>query len=181
MKRIFKYKLPRDGAVITITANVIKWLNIQEQDGWPMVWAVVDDVGYESEYEIVAWGTGWEFPDELNHCRYIGTAQDGAGYVWHYFMQEKSKSWSPAETAITTDKLDKDYWYWNSPSITTPATVQDYAVKITCGDVDSTASGWALDQACINTTASIDALQDVIEHLTAAVASSNTATLRACT
>ena len=30
MKRIFKYKLPRDGEIITITANVIKWLNIQE-------------------------------------------------------------------------------------------------------------------------------------------------------
>ena len=87
MKRIFKYKLPRDGESITINAHVIKWLNIQEQNGWPMIWAVVDDAGYESEYEIVAWGTGWEFPDELNHCRYMGTAQDGAGYVWHYFMQ----------------------------------------------------------------------------------------------
>ena len=66
MKKIFKYRLPRDGETITITANVIKWLTIQEQDGWPMIWAVVDDTGYESEYEIVAWGTGWDFPDELN-------------------------------------------------------------------------------------------------------------------
>jgi hypothetical protein len=152
MKRIFKYKLPRDGEMITITANVVKWLDIQKQDGWPMIWAVVDDAGYESEYEIVAWGTGWDFPDELNHCRYMGTAQDGAGYVWHYFMQEKSKSWSPAEAGIATDKLDKDYWYWSSPSSTTP----DYTVTI-------------------------DALQDVIERMTAAVSSSNTATLRACT
>lgn len=101
MKRIFKYKLPRDGEVITITANVIKWLDVQEQDGWPMIWAVVDDVGHESEYEIVAWGTGWEFPDELNHCQYMGTVQDGAGYVWHYFMLEKSKSWPPAGTGIS--------------------------------------------------------------------------------
>jgi hypothetical protein len=100
MKRILKYKLPRDGEIITISANVVKWLDIQEQNGWPMIWAVVDeDTMYPpSEYEIVAWGTGWEFPDELNHCRYMGTAQDGAGYVWHYFMREKSKSWSPAET-----------------------------------------------------------------------------------
>lgn len=74
MKKIFKYRLPRDGETITITANVIKWLDIQEQDGWPVIWAVVDDAGYESEYEIVAWGTGWEFPDELSHCRYMGTA-----------------------------------------------------------------------------------------------------------
>ena len=150
MKRILKYKLPRDGEIITITANVIKWLNIQEQNGWPMIWAVVDDAGYESEYEIVAWGTGWDFPDELNHCRYMGTAQDGAGYVWHYFMREKSKSWSPAETGIATEKLDKDYWYWNGSSI----------------------------QDC---TTNIDDPQNIVEYLTAAVASSNTATLRACT
>ena len=30
MKRILKYKLPRDGEVITITANIVKWLDIQE-------------------------------------------------------------------------------------------------------------------------------------------------------
>jgi hypothetical protein len=179
MKKIFKYKLPRDGAVITITANVVKWLDIQKQDGWPMIWAVVDDAGYESEYEIVAWGTGWEFPDELNHCRYMGTAQDGAGYVWHYFMQEKSKSWSPAGTGIATEKLDMDYW--NGLLTTTPATIQDYTVTISCGDADSAISGLTADKVCTNATTTIDNLQNWIESVTAAVASSNTATLKACT
>ena len=173
MKRIFKYKLPRDGEIITITANVVKWLDIQEQDGWPMIWAVVDDTGYESEYEIVAWGTGWDFPDELNHCRYMGTTQDGYGYVWHYFMQEKSKNWSPAETGIATEQLDMDYW--NSLLTTTPATIQDYSVTISCGD---TVSGLTLDKA---STTTISNLQNWVESVTAAVASSNTATLRACT
>ena len=179
MKRIFKYKLPRDGEVIIITANVIKWLDIQEQNGWPHIWAVVDDAGYESEYEIVAWGTGWEFPDELNHCRYMGTAQDGAGYVWHYFMQEKSKSWSPADSAIATEQLDMDYW--NSLLTTTPATVQDYTISISCGESDSAVSGLTLDKTCTNATMTINTLQDALERMTAAVASSNTATLRACT
>lgn len=159
MKRIFKYKLPRDGEIITITANVIKWLDIQEQDGWPMIWAVVDDAGYESEYEIVAWGTGWEFPDELNHCRYMGTAQDGYGYVWHYFMQEKSKSWSPAETGIATEPLD----YWNGLLSTTPAVVQDYSVTISCGDADSAVS--ALSSGNAATTVTIDALADKISNM----------------
>ena len=176
MKRIFKYKLPRDGEVITITANVVKWLDIQKQDGWPMIWAVVDDAGYESEYEIVAWGTGWDFPDELNRCRYMGTAQDGAGYVWHYFMQEKSKSWSPAETAIATEQLDMDYW--NSLLTKTPATIQDYTISISCGDSDSAVSGLTLNKA---STTTIDNLQSWVESVTAAVASSSTATLRACT
>ena len=159
MKKIFKYKLPRDGEIITITANVIKWLDIQEQDGWPMIWAVVDDAGYESEYEIVAWGTGWEFPDELNHCRYMGTAQDGYGYVWHYFMQEKSKSWSPAETGIATEPLD----YWNGLLSTTPAVVYDYGVTISCGDADSAVS--ALNTGNTTTTVSIDALADKISNM----------------
>ena len=177
MKRIFKYKLPRDGEIITITANVIKWLDIQEQNGWPMIWAVVDDAGYESEYEIVAWGTGWDFPDELYHCRYMGTAQDGAGYVWHYFMQEKAKSWSPADSAIAAEPLD----YLNGWLSTTPATVQDYSVTTSCGDPDSAVSGLTLGSACTNATTTINNLQDWIESVTAAVASSNTATLRACT
>lgn len=158
MKRIFKYKLPRDGEIITITANVIKWLNVQEQDGWPMIWAVVDDAGYESEYEIVAWGTGWDFPDELNHCRYMGTAQDGAGYVWHYFMQEKSKSYVPADSGIATAPLD----YWNGLLTTTPATIQDYAVKITCGDADSTISALSSADAY---TVTIDKLADKISNM----------------
>lgn len=178
MKRIFKYKLPRDGEVITIQANVIKWLNIQEQDGWPMIWAVVDDAGYESEYEIVAWGTGWEFPDGLSHCRYMGTAQDGAGYVWHYFMQEKPKSWSPAETGIATEKLDKDYWYWNGQSIT-PVTIQNYPVNIR-GDADSAIS--TLETKVYNDyTTNIDSLQSAVEYLTAAVTTGKTAAVSACT
>lgn len=162
MKRIFKYKLPRDGEIVTISANVIKWLDIQEQDGWPMIWAVVDDAGYESEYEIVAWGTGWEFPDELNHCRYMGTAQDGYGYVWHYFMQEKSKSWSPAETGIATVPI-QGIDYWNGLLTTTPATVQDYTVTISCGDADSAVS--ALSSCDAATTVTIDKLADKISNM----------------
>jgi hypothetical protein len=162
MKRIFKYKLPRDGEIITITANVVKWLDIQEQDGWPMIWAVVDDAGYESEYEIVAWGTGWEFLDELNHCKYMGTAQDGYGYVWHYFMQEKSKSWSPAETGIATAPI-QGIDYWNGLLSTTPATIQDYGVTISCGDVDSTIS--VLNSGNTTATVAIDALVDKISNM----------------
>lgn len=162
MKRILKYKLPRDGEVITIEANIVKWLNIQEQNGWPMIWAVVEDEGYESEYEIVAWGTGWDFPDELNHCRYMGTAQDGAGYVWHYFMQEKSKSWSPADSAIATAPL-QGVDYWNEWLKTTPAVVQDYSVTISCGDADSAVS--ALSSSNAATTVTIDALADKISNM----------------
>ena len=179
MKKIFKYKLPRDGEIVTINANVVKWLNIQEQNGWPHIWAVVDDAGYESEYEIIAWGTGWEFPDELNHCRYMGTAQDGAGYVWHYFMQEKAKSWSPADSAIAGTPI-QDIDYWNGLLSTTPAVVQDYGITISCGEADSAISGLVCKDG-VSTTTTINNLQNWLESVTATVSSSNTATLRACT
>ena len=181
MKRIFKYKLPRDGAVITITANVVKWLNIQEQDGWPHVWAVVDEnTAYPPpEYEIVAWGTGWDFPDELNRCKYMGIAQDGAGYIWHYFMQEKSKSWSSAETGIATAPI-QGIDYWNGWLSTTPATVQDYSVTISCDGADLAISDLVCNDG-VSTTTTINNLQDWIESVTAAVSASNTATVKAYT
>ena len=91
MKRIFKYKLPRDGETVIIPANVVKWLDIQEQNGWPHIWAVVEDNGmHEHEYEFAAWGTGWDCPDEFDRYEYMGTAQDGFGYVWHYFMRDRA-------------------------------------------------------------------------------------------
>ena len=104
----------------------------------------------------------------------MGTAQDGYGYVWHYFMQEKSKSWSPAENSITTESMD----YWNGLLNTIPATIQDYAVTINCGEADSAVSGLTLNKACTNATTTINTLQ---ERMAAAVKNSNTATLRACT
>lgn len=152
MKKIFKYRLPIDSKTITITANVIKWLDIQEQDGWPVIWAVIDEdntVYPPSEYEIVAWGTGWEFPDELNHCRYMGTAQDGYGDVWHYFMQEKSKSFA-------TEPLD----YWNGWLSTTPAVIQDYNVTISCGDSDSAVS--ALNSSIVNIDNLVNKISDTL-------------------
>lgn len=163
MKRILKYKLPRDGQTIAITANVIKWLNVQEQDGWPMIWVIEDDTGYENEYEIIAWGTGWDFPEELNHCRYMGTAQDGAGYVWHYFMQDKSKSYTPAGTGIAVAPV-VDVDYWNNYLTTTPAVTHDYSITISCGDADS----------------AISSLESNVDGITIAT-SSNTATVKAYT
>ena len=176
MKRIVKYKLPRDGEVITIHANIIKWLDIQAPDGRPVIWAIVDDTGYRSEYEIIAWGTGWEFPDKLNRCRYMGTAQDGVGYGWHYFMQEKSNSRSPADSAIAAVPVE-GIDYWNE--LLDPT--QDYTASISCGDSDSEISGLTLHKMGSNSTTTIGTLQEWVENVTAAVASSNTATLRAYT
>ena len=145
MKKIFKYKLPRDGEVITITANIWKWLEIHEQDGWPHIWAIVDDEGQEREYEIVAWGTGWEWPEEMNYTSYLGTAMDFAGYVWHYFMQETTPVY--AKTAA-----DRVYDYDYLGTLTGSPVAEPYTITISCGDADSAVSA----KVCSNATTSVD-------------------------
>ena len=87
MRKIFKYELPVDGHVITIKEKVIKWLDVKIQNGWPHAWAIVD-VDTIEPTEIIAWGTGWEVPQEIMECEYLGTEIDDYGYVWHYFWKK---------------------------------------------------------------------------------------------
>lgn len=103
MKKIYKYRLPIDGQSVKIDAYVIEWLEIHCQHGWPHIWAVVDDDFAPVENEIVAWGTGWPLPDDVYYgTDYLGTAVDGAGYVWHYFVQTSSKSGQEATTTTVS-------------------------------------------------------------------------------
>ena len=128
MKRIYKYRLPVDGGIEKISAAVVKWLQIEAQDGWPHIWAVVDTEGRSKDYEFIAWGTGWDVPDELLDCRYMGTAIDGYGYVWHYFMDERNN-----EVELATSKNYND----NSVSSTLDdATYDEYLKNIVLDDVD---------------------------------------------
>lgn len=174
MKRILKYRLPRDGEVIRINANVWKWLEIHEQDGWPHIWAIVDEEGQEREYEIVAWGTGWEWPEEMNWTSYLGTCMDFAGYVWHYFMQETTPAYATKAAA------DRVYDYDYLGTLTGNPVATDYTVTISCGEADSAIS--ALESKVYNDyTTSIDGLQSAVEYLTAAVATGKTAAVRSCT
>lgn len=87
MKTIYKYNLGIEGQVTEIKDWIIEILNIQTQNGWPTLWAIVDTEKEEEEpVQIYCCGTGWPLPDE--HRRHIGTAIDNNGYVWHYFMDE---------------------------------------------------------------------------------------------
>lgn len=159
MKKIFKYKLPRDGEVITIHADIIKFLDVQEQNGWPHVWAIVEENGHPRDYEIAAWGTGWMVPDELMFMSYLGTAQDLGGYVWHYFMREAD----PGYTTVTVN--DYEYNPYNYTLTTKGTPDPGYSITISCGDADSAVS--ALDAKVYNDcTTSIDG---VIDKLTSAL------------
>ena len=96
MRKIYKYELPVDGGIITIKQCIIKILSIQEQNGTPMMWAIVDpDNEVVEPLEIVAIGTGWKLPSRLDE--YIGTAQDEYGFVWHYFSLKLKELEKPEE------------------------------------------------------------------------------------
>lgn len=96
MRKIYKYELPVDGGIITIKQCIIKILSIQEQNGIPVMWAIVDPDNEKIEpLEIVAIGTGWELPTGLED--YLGTAQDGYGFVWHYFSLKLRELEKPEE------------------------------------------------------------------------------------
>lgn len=105
MNKIYKYRLPRDGQVVKVDDYVIEWLAVANQDDFPTAWAVVDvDMPKGQRIsEIVAWGTGWELPDEVwMDCEYIGTCEDRYGYVWHYFVDHAD---SDLLSATTSDSV----------------------------------------------------------------------------
>lgn len=127
MKQIFKYRLPRDGETITINAHIVKWLEIHEQHGWPHIWAIIDDAMPDDSWTIIAWGTGWEVPEEVLNAEYLGTAQDGAGYIWHYFGEVAAFGYATATTE----------YEWNPSDYTLTTTgcpVEPYSITISCGD-----------------------------------------------
>lgn len=103
MKKIFKYELPTTGGTTKrIDAKVIEWLDIKVQDGIPRIWAIVEEDAYELDsYEIAAWGTGWEVPEEFSNYAYMGTAFDEWDFVWHYFMRQVR----PSATNMTIDQI----------------------------------------------------------------------------
>ena len=85
MSKIYKYELGVDGQCVSIP-NVEKFLSVDCQPGvGPVVWVISGDSGYE--YEVVAWGTGWDIPKDVANLKYLGTVQDEYGYVWHYFAK----------------------------------------------------------------------------------------------
>lgn len=86
MITIYKNTLGLEGKITTINGKIRKILTTQFQPGsGPCVWYEVDDELSDIEVKIVAIGTGWELPREIKFWDYIGTVQDGMGFVWHYY------------------------------------------------------------------------------------------------
>lgn len=71
--------------------DIVKFLDIQYQDGIVCVWAVcnIGPTRQEKNYNVFKIGTGssWSL-EHWDEEHYIGTIQDGE-YVWHYFWDEQ--------------------------------------------------------------------------------------------
>lgn len=95
MIRIYKDELGMDGQVVTIKGKIKRILTTQFQPGvGPCVWYEVDDKLKEVEVNIIAIGTGWELPENNRYWDYIGTVQDGMGFVWHYYATPFDNNYS---------------------------------------------------------------------------------------
>lgn len=85
MKRIYKYYLTTNGVITKLKGKFERILDIQEQNGNICCWIEVNDELDEIEIELVALGTGWDFPT-MEGFSYLRTVQQGE-YVWHYYMK----------------------------------------------------------------------------------------------
>ena len=92
MKVIYKYELGIEGETRIINDNIEKFLHVESQNGYPMVWAEVNlDEKSNSSWRIFCIGTGWDCPNEVFDGQYLGTALDKYGYVWHYYARRTEK------------------------------------------------------------------------------------------
>ena len=86
MTRIYKQELGMDGQIVVIKDRIKRFLTVQFQPGTGICcWYEADDMADENEIQIIAIGTGWELPENIRYWDYIGTVQDGMGFVWHYY------------------------------------------------------------------------------------------------
>jgi len=90
MKNILKYAIPiklRSETEIKIHEGFIP-LDVQEQDGKFVLWAVIDESHPLVTRKFVLLGTGLGIPDGLmDNFHHIKTIQSGPD-VWHIFMED---------------------------------------------------------------------------------------------
>lgn len=83
MANIYKYGLEWK-PVQTIKCKAVKILDIQIQNGKPVMWAVTRVDAEEQNVGIVMQGTGTDVLAIVNELAHVSTTQHN-GYVWHWF------------------------------------------------------------------------------------------------
>lgn len=87
--RIYKYPLQLADRQIVKMRDYSQILTIQEQNGWPYIWAMVNDDEPEVEREFLMFGTGEDLKlmvdDTATKFQFIGTIQVNGVLVFHFF------------------------------------------------------------------------------------------------
>lgn len=84
---IYKFILNQETYTLIKTGKVVKWLDLQWQDGNLVIWAIVDTED-ECAYLIVPFWTGQSIENiPSKEVAYLGTIQQD-DLVWHYFAYE---------------------------------------------------------------------------------------------
>ena len=109
---IYKYKLGIDGESVIIKGKIRNILKVDFQPGEGIVCRCeVDDRCDEISIKIVCVGTGWDpLPEEINYMDYIGTAQDGLGYVWHYYATPFTNPYAFKSKFIVDDDIFETFF-----------------------------------------------------------------------
>lgn len=81
---IYKYKLDLTQAQ-SIKCRAIKILDIQIQNGNPVMWVMEKADAEEKEIGIVMQPTGMDVMELIEDLTYVSTTQDTEGLVWHWF------------------------------------------------------------------------------------------------
>lgn len=83
MANIYKFNLGWK-PVQTVRCKAIKILDIQIQNGQPVMWVITNVDAEERNIGIVMQGTGMDVLAIVEEFTHISTTQD-RGYVWHWF------------------------------------------------------------------------------------------------
>ena len=82
---IWKFELKKERTQLVKMPEKSEIMDIQMQNGKPVMWALVHPHTPEIEVKINMYGTGWITHQSTIKDEYLATCQDG-DFVWHFFM-----------------------------------------------------------------------------------------------
>jgi len=83
--KIWKFELQKERTQLLKMPKKSEIMDIQMQNGKPVMWALVDPETDEIEVKINMYDTNWDTHQSSIKDEYLSTVQDGE-LVWHFFM-----------------------------------------------------------------------------------------------
>jgi hypothetical protein len=83
---VYKYPIHLTGLQVLTLPAPARILDIQIQDGYPQLWALVEPDQPMQNYEVITIGTGQTCYHDLRGSIFQKTLIDGS-FVWHIFVR----------------------------------------------------------------------------------------------